>query len=82
MSLRKSLVFICLLFAACQAGTQKQTVQPAQPKQDFLIANMDNAPPKWRVNGPFANIPEFYEAFGVTAGKPMWLPDEAHVHIW
>jgi len=41
-----------------------------------------HAPPKWRVNGPFANIPEFYEAFGVTSGKPMWLPDEAHVHIW
>lgn len=43
MSLRKSLVFICLLFAACQAGTQKQTVQPAQPTQDFLIANVDTS---------------------------------------
>ena len=45
MSLRKSLVFVCLLFAACQAGPQKQTAQtqPAQPRQDFLIANMDTS---------------------------------------
>lgn len=41
-----------------------------------------HAPPKWRVIGPFANIPEFYDAFGVKPGQPMWLPDDAHVHIW
>ena len=41
-----------------------------------------HAPPKWRVIGPLANIPEFYEAFGVTPGQPMWLADEAHVRIW
>src|SRR2546428_309201 len=46
MQYRKSLVFVCLLFAACQASP-KQTAQPAQPasapKQDFLIANMDTS---------------------------------------
>ena len=41
-----------------------------------------HAPPKWRVIGPLANIPEFYEAFGVKQGQPMWLADEAHVRIW
>jgi len=41
-----------------------------------------HAPPKWRVIGPLANIPEFYEAFGVTQGQPMWLADAAHVRIW
>jgi putative endopeptidase len=41
-----------------------------------------HAPPKWRVIGPLANIPEFYEAFGVKQGEPMWLADEAHVRIW
>jgi putative endopeptidase len=41
-----------------------------------------HAPPKWRVIGPLANIPEFYEAFGVKQGQPMWLPDAAHVRIW
>jgi putative endopeptidase len=41
-----------------------------------------HAPPKWRVIGPLANIPEFYEAFGVMPGQPMWLADAAHVRIW
>ena len=41
-----------------------------------------HAPAKWRVIGPLANIPEFYEAFGVKQGQPMWLPAEARVHIW
>ena len=41
-----------------------------------------HAPPKWRVIGPLANIPEFYDAFGVKQGQPMWLPADAHVQIW
>jgi putative endopeptidase len=41
-----------------------------------------HAPAKWRVIGPLANVPEFYEAFGIKQGQPMWLPDEAHVQIW
>lgn len=41
-----------------------------------------HAPAKWRVLGPLANMPEFYEAFGIKPGQPMWRADEAHVHIW
>ncbi len=41
-----------------------------------------HAPAKWRVIGPLANIPEFYDAFGVKQGQPMWLPADAHVQIW
>jgi putative endopeptidase len=41
-----------------------------------------HAPPKWRVIGPLANIPEFYDAFGIKQGQPMWLADDAHVRIW
>lgn len=41
-----------------------------------------HSPAKWRVNGPFANIPEFYEAFGVKAGDPMWRADSVRVSIW
>ena len=28
-----------------------------------------HAPAKWRVIGPLANIPDFYDAFGVTQGQ-------------
>jgi putative endopeptidase len=41
-----------------------------------------HAPAKWRVNGPFANMPEFYEAFGVKEGDPMWRADSVRVQIW
>jgi putative endopeptidase len=41
-----------------------------------------HAPAKWRVLGPLSNIPEFYEAFGVKPGQPMWRADDAHPHLW
>jgi putative endopeptidase len=41
-----------------------------------------HSPAKWRVIGPLANIPDFYDAFGVKQGQPMWLPTENHVQIW
>ena len=41
-----------------------------------------HAPAKWRVLGPLANIPEFYEAFGVQPNQPMWRPDSVRVRIW
>jgi putative endopeptidase len=41
-----------------------------------------HAPAKWRVIGPLANVPEFYDAFGIKQGQSMWRPDDAHVQIW
>ncbi len=41
-----------------------------------------HAPAKWRVNGPLSNIPEFYAAFDVKPGQPMWRPENERVHIW
>jgi putative endopeptidase len=41
-----------------------------------------HAPAQWRVNGPFANVPEFYEAFGVKPGDAMWRPEADRVSIW
>ncbi|MDE3253170.1 MAG: M13 family peptidase, partial [Bacteroidota bacterium] len=41
-----------------------------------------HAPAKERVNGPMANIPEFYEAFGVKPGDKMYRPDSLRVSIW
>jgi putative endopeptidase len=41
-----------------------------------------HAPAKWRVIGPLSNIPEFYEAFGVKEGQPMWRPADQRVRIW
>ncbi len=41
-----------------------------------------HSPAKWRVNGPFSNVPEFYEAFNVKPGDPMWRADSVRVKIW
>ncbi|OOG48109.1 metalloendopeptidase [Rhodanobacter sp. C01] len=41
-----------------------------------------HAPAKWRVNGPLSNIPEFYQAFGVKPGQPMWRDEKDRARIW
>jgi len=41
-----------------------------------------HAPPRERVNGPMANIPEFYQAFNIVPGTPMYRPDSLRVRIW
>ena len=41
-----------------------------------------HAPANLRVNGPFVNIPEFYEAFGIKQGAKMWREPAKRVAIW
>lgn len=37
---------------------------------------------KLRTNATLKNIDEFYEAFGIREGDPMWRPEEERVIIW
>jgi putative endopeptidase len=41
-----------------------------------------HSPAKYRVNGPFPNVPDFYDAFGIKPGDKMYIPDSARVHLW
>jgi putative endopeptidase len=41
-----------------------------------------HAPSFLRVNGPVSNLPQFYAAFGVRPGDPMYRPDSVRVSIW
>jgi len=41
-----------------------------------------HAPAFLRVNGPLANIPEFYAAFGIHPGDPMYRAEDVRVRIW
>jgi len=41
-----------------------------------------HAPQFLRVNGPVANFPEYYQAFGVKPGDKMWRADSVRVAIW
>ncbi|WP_300568976.1 M13 family metallopeptidase [Flavobacterium sp.] len=41
-----------------------------------------HAPAKYRINGPLSNIPEFYKAFNIKKGSPMYQADSLRVVIW
>ena len=41
-----------------------------------------HSPGKYRINGPFSNIGEFYKAFDVNPGDMMYRPDNIRVKIW
>ncbi|MGC4058148.1 MAG: M13 family metallopeptidase [Chitinophagaceae bacterium] len=41
-----------------------------------------HSPAKYRVNGPFPNVPEFYKAFHIPTGSKMFLPDSSRVVLW
>ena len=41
-----------------------------------------HAPGFLRVNGPLADVPEFYRAFNVRPGDPLYRPDSLRVKIW
>ena len=41
-----------------------------------------HAPSFLRVIGPVTNMPEFYEAYGVKPGDPMYRADDVRVKIW
>ena len=47
-----------------------------------LVLTDVHSPEKERVNGPFVNVPEFYEAFNIKPGDKMYRPDSLRVHIW
>ncbi len=41
-----------------------------------------HSPAQYRVNGPMADVPAFYQAFHVKPGQKMYIPDSARVKIW
>jgi len=46
------------------------------------ILTNEHAPGFMRVNGPFTDVPEFYDAFHIKKGDKMWLDPEKRVKIW
>jgi putative endopeptidase len=49
---------------------------------DQLIMSDVHSPAFLRVNGTLPNLPEFYEAFDVRPGDPMYRPEASRVKIW
>jgi putative endopeptidase len=58
----------------------KSLAREAAEKQ--LLATDPHAPGKFRGFAPLTNMPEFYEAFGIKEGLPMYRRPENRVEIW
>ena len=41
-----------------------------------------HSPGKYRVNGPFVDVDDFYTAFNIKQGDPMYRADSLRVKIW
>jgi putative endopeptidase len=41
-----------------------------------------HSPAKYRVNGPFVDVDEFYTTFSIKPGSAMYRPDSLRVRIW
>jgi putative endopeptidase len=47
-----------------------------------LITVDPHSPGQFRGIGAHVNVQEFYDAFGIKAGAPMWRPPELRARIW
>jgi endothelin-converting enzyme/putative endopeptidase len=53
------------------------------PELTRLITQSDPHPfPRFRVNGPLSNMPEFAAAFRCKAGDPMVRPEPQRCKVW
>ena len=67
-------------FFLAWAQAWRNNVRPEALK---LQVNTDpHSPPKFRANGPLANMPEFAAAFQCKPGDPMVQPAELRADIW
>jgi putative endopeptidase len=48
----------------------------------LLVATNPHSPPKYRVDGPLSNLPEFAAAFQCKEGSPMIRPAAERCSIW
>jgi putative endopeptidase len=46
------------------------------------IVSDEHSPAQYRVNGVVRNVDAWYDAFGVTAGSSLYLPEAERVRIW
>ncbi|MFL5300227.1 MAG: M13 family metallopeptidase [Anaeromyxobacteraceae bacterium] len=54
-----------------------------RPEYARLRASIDpHSPPRWRVNGPLANLAEFQQAFSCPAGSPMVRAGAKRCEVW
>jgi len=56
-----------------------------QERKEALLSQIltnEHSPGFMRVDGPFTDVPEFYDAFHIKKGDKMWLDPDKRVKIW
>jgi len=64
------------------AAAQARMANTRPERARVLVATDPHSPGKYRVNGPFSNMPEFAAAWGCKPGDPMVRPDSIRARIW
>lgn len=49
---------------------------------ELLVKNDPHSPDKFRINGVYTNMEDFYETYGVKEGDELYLPETERVSIW
>jgi putative endopeptidase len=57
-------------------------IQDTKESLSSQILTNEHSPAFMRVNGPFTDVPEFYDAFKIKKGDKMWLDPAKRVKIW
>ena len=47
-----------------------------------LVTVDGHSPGRFRAYGPLLNVQNFYDAFAIPPGSPMWLPPEKRALVW
>ncbi len=58
----------------------RTNIRPAEAER--LITVDPHSPGQFRAYGPLLNVEEFYDAFDIKPGSPMWLPPDKRAVIW
>jgi putative endopeptidase len=67
-------------FFLAYAQEERENSKPEFTKMQVLTD--PHSPAKFRVNGPFSNLPEFYKAFGVKKGDKLYRSPATIAKIW
>jgi putative endopeptidase len=46
------------------------------------VMSNEHSPGQFRAVGPLVNLPQFYAAFGIEPGDPMWRAPEVRAKVW
>ncbi|EQD61445.1 endothelin-converting protein 1, partial [mine drainage metagenome] len=53
-----------------------------EPALKLRLTIDPHSPVRFRAIGPLSNLEEFYRAFDVRPGDPLWRPPDERVEIW